>query len=184
MSRIGKMPVPISQGVEVRLDGNTVVAKGPKGTLSLVFEPEFVTVEVKDSEVIVTRKNDSKSAKARHGLYRNLLRNIIEGVSKGFSKKLEIKGVGYRAALKGSGLELSLGFSHPINYALPEGITVTFDEKSQTNFTVSGIDKQKVGQVSAEIRSFRPPEPYKGKGIKYADEHIARKAGKSVAKKS
>lgn len=184
MSRIGKMPVPITQGVETRLDGSTFVTKGPKGELSVAFEPEFVAVEIKDGEVIVTRKNDSKSARARHGLYRNLIRNAIEGVSTGFSKTLEIKGVGYRAMLKGTVLELNLGFSHPINYDLPEEITITFEEKSQTIFTVSGISKQLVGQVSAEIRSFRPPEPYKGKGIKYSDEHIARKAGKSVAKKA
>jgi large subunit ribosomal protein L6 len=184
MSRIGKMPVPITEGVEVRLDGNTFVAKGPKGEQSLTFETAYVAVEIKDGEVVVTRKDDSKSARARHGLYRNLIRNAIEGVSVGFSKTLEIKGVGYRAMLKGTTLELNLGFSHPVNYDLPEGITITFEEKSQNIFTVSGINKQLVGQVSAEIRSFRPPEPYKGKGIKYSDERIARKAGKSVAKKA
>jgi large subunit ribosomal protein L6 len=184
MSRIGKMPVPVPEKVEVRLDGNTFVAKGPKGEQIVPFESEYVALEIKDNQVIVTRKNDSKSARARHGLYRNLARNAIEGVSQGFSKTLEIKGVGYRAMLKGTELELNLGFSHPINYKLPEGITIQFEEKSQTNFTVSGINKQLVGQVSAEIRSFRPPEPYKGKGIKYSDEHIARKAGKSVAKKA
>jgi len=183
MSRIGKMPVPITQGVEVRLDGDVFVAKGPKGELTVPFESEYVALEIKDGEVVVTRKSDSKSARARHGLYRNLARNAIEGVSTGFSKTLEIKGVGYRAMLKGTILEMNLGFSHPVNYQLAEGITITFEEKSQTVFTVSGISKQLVGQVSAEIRSFRPPEPYKGKGIKYSDEHIARKAGKSVAKK-
>ncbi len=177
------MPVPIPQEVETRLDENTFVAKGPKGEQSLAFEPEFVAIEIKDGEVIVTRKNDTKSARARHGLYRNLVRNAIQGVSEGFSKTLEIKGVGYRAMLKGNVLELNLGFSHPVNYTLPEGVSVEFEEKSQNILTVSGISKQLVGQVAAEIRSFRPPEPYKGKGIKYSDEHIARKAGKSVAKK-
>jgi len=183
MSRIGKMPVPFPENVEVRLEGDLLIVKGPKGELKMDFDSAFVSLEIKDNEIIVTRKNDTKPARARHGLYRNLARNLVQGVTEGFSKTLEIKGVGYRAALQGKSLELNLGFSHPIKYNLPEGVEVVFAEKSQTIFTISGIDKQLVGQVSADIRSFKKPEPYKGKGIRYSDEHVARKAGKSVSKK-
>ncbi|MCF7831048.1 50S ribosomal protein L6 [Candidatus Gracilibacteria bacterium] len=184
MSRIGKLPVPFPENIEVRLEGDCLVVKGPKGELKMNFDSAFVSLEIKDHKIIVTRKDDSKAAKGRHGLYRNLARNLVLGVTKGFSKTLEIKGVGYRAALQGRTLELNLGFSHPIKYNLPEGVDVVFEEKSQTNFTISGIDKQLVGQVAADIRDFKKPEPYKGKGIKYSDEYVARKAGKSVSKKS
>jgi len=183
MSRIGKLPIIKKENIEVRLEGEVITIKGPKGELSLRFEPDLVEIVQTDGVLQVNRKNDTKPARARHGLYRSLLQNMIEGVSDGFSKSLEIKGVGYRGVVQGKTLELSLGYSHPIHYAIPEGVEIKFEEKSQTLFTVSGIDKQLVGQVSAEIRSFRKPEPYKGKGIKYTDEHIARKAGKSVTKK-
>lgn len=179
------MPVTLPQNVELTIDGSTVRVKGPKGELTMTFDPQYVTISVKDGEVIIERTNESKDARARHGLYRSLIANMAEGVSNGFSKTLEIKGVGYRGMMKGSDtLELNLGFSHPIVYKLPQGVEVKFEEKSQNILTVSGIDKQLVGQVAAEIRSFRKPEPYKGKGIKYSDERIARKAGKSVAKKA
>ncbi len=183
MSRIGKKSISLPANVEIRLEGSTVRVKGPKGELSLVVNPDYASVKVEEGSIFVSRKGESKNALAHHGLYRNLLNNLVEGVTNGFAKTLEIKGVGYRAALKGRTLELALGYSHPVSYALPEGVEIKFEEKSQNNFTISGMDKQLVGQVAAEIRSFRKPEPYKGKGIKYSTERIARKAGKSVAKK-
>ncbi|MCF7812120.1 50S ribosomal protein L6 [Candidatus Gracilibacteria bacterium] len=183
MSRIGKKPVSLPEKVEITLEQDSLRAKGPKGELTMKFNPELVTIKQEEGTILVERKNDSKQARAHHGLYRNLTQNIIQGVTDGFSKKLEIKGVGYRAALKENILELNLGYSHPVQYNIPEGITISFEEKSQNIFTVAGIDKQLVGQTAAEIRSFRKPEPYKGKGIKYSDEIIARKAGKSAAKK-
>lgn len=179
MSRIGKKPVVVPTGVTVSVDGNSVTAKGPKGELSLSFEPEFVSVSQEENEVVVTRANDEKVSRARHGLYRSLLNNIVEGVSTGFSKRMEIRGVGYRGSMKGRTLELHLGFSHLVNYEVPAGVDVVFDDKSQTVFTVSGADKQLVGEVAANIRSYRSPEPYKGKGIRYEDEYVAMKAGKS-----
>jgi large subunit ribosomal protein L6 len=182
MSRIGKLPVEIPQNVEVKIDGDMVFAKGPKGELSLKFEPEFVSISSENGLVVVNRKNDEKASRARHGLYRSLIQNLMIGVTEGYAKKMEIKGVGYRGAMKGSSLELSLGFSHPINYDIPADITIQFEEKSQNIFTISGIDKQKVGQVSAEIRGFKKPEPYKGKGIRYFDEEVVRKAGKTASK--
>lgn len=182
MSRIGKIPVSVPDKVDVQIQDSAVIAKGPKGSLRCDFDSNLVEVSVADGLLTVSPKNDSQEAKSRHGLYRSLISNVFEGVTNGFSKTLEIKGVGYRGALKGRTLELNLGFSHVVNYPLPEGIDVTFEEKSQTVFTVSGIDKQLVGQVSAEIRSFRKPEPYKGKGIRYKDEYILRKAGKSIKK--
>ncbi|MCF7905931.1 50S ribosomal protein L6 [Candidatus Gracilibacteria bacterium] len=183
MSRIGKLPIGLTENVEVRLEGDLVTVKGPKGELFLRFNPNLVKILQENGQLQVQRKNDTKPARASHGLYRSLLHNMVEGVSNGFSKSLEIKGVGYRGTVQGSVLELSLGYSHPIHYPIPEGVEIKFEEKSQTLLTVSGIDKQLVGQVAAEIRNFRRPEPYKGKGIKYTDERIARKAGKSVAKK-
>ncbi len=183
MSRIGKKPVAVPQGVEVTVQDNILSVKGPKGTLTQEIETEYVDVKVEDGQLVVNRKNDSKSARSRHGLYRSLAQNLVQGVTEGFSKTLEINGVGYRAAIKGKVFELQLGFSHPINFQIPEGIEISFpDEKKQNIFMVSGIDKQLVGQVAANIREFRKPEPYKGKGIKYVDEHIARKAGKSAKK--
>ncbi len=182
MSRIGKLPVEIPQNVEVKIDGSTIFVKGPKGELAMKFEPEFVTLSSEDGIVVVNRKNDEKVSRARHGLYRSLVQNLMIGVTDGYAKKMEIKGVGYRAMLKGNVLELNLGFSHPINYDIPTDIKVVFEEKSQNIFTISGIDKQKVGQIAAEIRAFKKPEPYKGKGICYFDEDVARKAGKTAAK--
>ena len=182
MSRVGNKPVPILSGVEVTIDGSVVKAKGPKGELLVTIESPLVKVEAKDNEIVLTRVDESQEARSRHGLYRSLINNAIEGVVNGSSKTLEIKGVGYRAALKGQILELNLGYSHSIEFQIPEGIEIKFDEKNNSIFTVSGIDKQLVGQTAADIREFRKPEPYKGKGIRYIDEYILRKAGKAAAK--
>lgn len=178
MSRIGKRPIPIPQGVEVKIDGALVEVRGPKGTLSHEVPPE-IEVGVSDGQIWVRRKDESRRAKALHGLNRTLIANMVEGVTKGFEKKLEIVGVGYRAALEGKALKLTLGYSHPVIYPTPEGIEISVD--NPTSITVRGIDKQRVGQVAAEIRALRPPEPYKGKGIRYAGEEIRRKAGKGRA---
>lgn len=174
------MPVTVPAGVEITIGKTNVKVKGPKGEMTMAYESAFVSFAQGDGDVTVTRADDTKTSRARHGLYRALLHNLIVGVTEGFAKTLEIRGVGYRAALQGKQLVLNLGYSHPINYNLPEGIEVKFAEKENNIFTVSGMDKQKVGQVAAEIRSFRKPEPYKGKGIRYKDEYVARKAGKSV----
>lgn len=182
MSRIGKLPVTIPEKVEVKIDGNVVHVKGPKGELSQNFEIEFVTVALEDGVLQVERNSDSKAARSRHGLYRSLIQNLIEGVTDGFSKSLEVRGVGYRVAQKGADLEFNLGYSHPILFPLPEGVEVTFDEKNGNLFTLTCIDKQLVGQTAANIRSLRKPEPYKGKGVRYADEIVQLKAGKSAAK--
>jgi large subunit ribosomal protein L6 len=176
MSRIGKVPVNIPDGVKVAIDGQSVSVTGPKGSLGIELKPEIEAV-VDGSAVVVRKKGESRAARELYGLSRTLIANMVEGVSKGFEKKLEIVGVGYRAAVQGKVLNLSLGFSHPVLYDLPEGISVNVE--NQTQVTVSGIDKQLVGQVAAEIRAFRKPEPYKGKGVKYADEVIKRKAGKA-----
>ena len=181
MSRIGKKPVTIPEKVEVKIDGNVVSVKGPKGELSQTFEAEFVSLKQVDGTIVVERANDSKSARARHGLYRSLFQNLIDGVNEGFEKGLEVRGVGYRVAQKGQALEFNLGFSHPITFPLPEGVSVTFDEKNQNIFTLASVNKQLVGQVAANIRKLRKPEPYKGKGIRYVDEHIVLQAGKSAA---
>lgn len=175
MSRIGKLPISIPSGVTITVDPDFITVAGSKGTLKQ-FTMEGVNVEVKDSEVNVTRVNDEPKIRAKHGLMRALINNMVQGVSAGFSKQLEINGVGYRVALAGQGLKMNLGFSHEVNYALPQGINATVE---QNKITVSGIDKQQVGQVAAEIRALKKPEPYKGKGIKYADERIIRKSGKS-----
>lgn len=182
MSRIGKLPVVIPANVEIKVDSNLVVVKGPKGELKQDFEPEFVNVAIEEGNVIVTRLNDSKTAKSRHGLYRSLIANMIEGSVNGFTKSLEIRGVGYRGKVNGSTVELNLGYSHPINYAIPEGIVAEFDKEQNNVLHINGINKQLVGQVASNIRSFRKPEPYKGKGIRYVGEHVAMKAGKSAAK--
>ena len=180
MSRIGRMPIAIPAGVTVDIaENNKVTVKGPKGTLERALAPEM-EITLEGNEIVVTRPNDLKRNRALHGLTRTLLNNMVVGVTEGFSKNLEINGVGYRAQLKGTALNLSLGFSHPVIVEPPEGIT--FDVPSATAITVSGIDKEVVGQIAAEIRSFREPEPYKGKGIKYAGEHIRRKEGKAGAK--
>lgn len=179
MSRIGKLPVAIPAGVEVKIDENNVITvKGPKGTLvrTLVLQPKM-EVKVEGSELVVTRGNDQKKSKAFHGLTRTLIANMVEGVTKGYEKKLEIQGVGYRAAKKGKVLDLSLGFSHPVEMEDPEGV----ESKVEGNIiTVSGIDKEKVGQFAAEIRAKRKPEPYKGKGVRYVGEYVRRKEGKTA----
>ena len=175
MSRIGKKPVAVPSGVDVKVDGQTVKAKGPKGELSVTLVND-VTVEMTDDGVQVNPVNDTKRARSMWGMSRTLVANIFSGVTDGFSKHLEINGVGYRAQMKGKDLSLALGLSHDVVYPAPEGIKI--ECPSQTEIVVSGIEKQTVGQVAAEIRSFRPPEPYKGKGIKYKDEYIFRKEGK------
>jgi large subunit ribosomal protein L6 len=175
MSRIGKLPIAVPSGVTITVDPDFVTVSGSKGTLKQ-FTMQGVTVEQKDNEVVVTRSNDEPKNRAKHGLMRALINNMVNGVSSGFSKKLEINGVGYRVALQGTSLKLNLGFSHDVIYDLPQGITATVE---QNTITISGIDKQQVGQVAAEIRALKKPEPYKGKGIKYADERIIRKSGKS-----
>jgi len=180
MSRIGRMPVEIPQGVTVDVNpGNHVVVKGPKGQLEFNFNPRL-TIKIEGNQIVIERPNDEKKIRALHGTTRAVVNNMVTGVSKGFEKVLEIKGIGYRAFAKGKTLELHLGFSHPVIYQLPEGIEVEVDRDN--NVFVRGIDKQKVGQVAAEIRSFRPPEPYKGKGIRYRGERIILKAGKSAKK--
>ncbi len=176
MSRIGKLPVALPAGVKVSLDGTKLSVQGPKGSLSQELH-ERMTIAVETDKIVVTRPTDEKQDTALHGLTRSLINNMVVGVTTGFEKVLEINGVGYRAEVKGKELTLSLGFSHPVVYELPEGITVEVEK--QTKLTVKGIDKQLVGSAAAKIRSFREPEPYKGKGIKYADEHIVRKAGKA-----
>ncbi|RMD87828.1 MAG: 50S ribosomal protein L6 [Alphaproteobacteria bacterium] len=175
MSRIGKKPIEIPAGVTVNVDGARVTAKGPKGELALALMDE-VEAKLEGNVLVVTPRDDSKRSHAMWGMQRTLVANIIEGVSKGFEKRLEITGVGFRAQARGRTLNLQLGYSHDIEYAVPEGVTVETPE--QTKIVVSGIDKQKVGQVAAEIRAYRKPEPYKGKGVKYAGEYIFRKEGK------
>lgn len=179
MSRIGNQPVTLPKGVTVTRSGETLSAKGPKGQLSMAV-PDFVDFEIADDEVVVKRHNDSKPARARHGLGRALLANMVTGVSEGFSKKLEIVGVGYRAELKGKVLVLSLGYSHPVEFPVPEGIEIKVEKP--TALTVSGIDKEQVGQVAAVLRGYRAPDAYKGKGVRYADETIRLKAGKAGTK--
>ena len=179
MSRIGKLPVAIPAGVDVKLEeGNVITVKGPKGTLTRKLVDDL-EVKVEGAEVIVTRPSDLKRYKSLHGLTRTLIANMVEGVTNGYSKVLEINGVGYRAAKAGKKLTLTLGYSHPVEMEDPEGITTTVDGNK---ITVSGIDKEKVGQFAAEIRTKRPPEPYKGKGIKYSTETIRRKVGKTGKK--
>lgn len=175
MSRIGKLPIPVPSGVTITVDSDQITVAGGKGTLTQFTMPD-ITVKQEGDEVLVTRANDEPKVRAKHGLMRSLVNNMIVGVSTGFSKKLEINGVGFRVALSGNGLKMNLGFSHEVNYALPQGITAAVE---QNTITISGIDKQQVGQVAAEIRALKKPEPYKGKGIKYEDERIIRKSGKS-----
>ena len=177
MSRIGKMPVPVPKGVEVKQDNGSLSVKGPKGELSLTVHPEM-TVVVDEAEIRVERPSDQKEHRALHGLTRSLISNMVEGVTEGFSRTLEIVGVGYRAEPKGKGIQLNLGFSHTIQYDAADGVKL--ECPSPTTVVVSGADKQAVGQAAAEIRSFRPPEPYKGKGIRYQGEQIRRKAGKTA----
>ena len=175
MSRIGKKPIDIPTGVEVKVEGTEVVVSKGKDVKRLDTHGR-VEIEIKDNQIIFHRKGDDKASSAFWGTYRSLTQNMIIGLTQGFEKKLEINGVGYRAAVKGKTLELQLGFSHPVIYEIPEGIEISVEKNI---ITVKGQDKQKVGQVAAEIRAFRPPEPYKGKGVKYVDEVILRKAGKT-----
>ena len=175
MSRIGKKPVPVPAGVSASVEGQTVKAKGAKGELSFVVHDE-VLVKLEDGAVSVDPRDQSKEARSKWGMSRSMIVNIFEGVEKGFEKKLEISGVGYRAAMQGKNVQLSLGFSHEVVYDVPAGITVAVPKP--TEIVVTGIDKQQVGQVAAEIREYRGPEPYKGKGVKYAGEKIVRKEGK------
>ncbi|MDZ4655759.1 MAG: 50S ribosomal protein L6 [Coriobacteriia bacterium] len=177
MSRIGKQPIPVPSGVEVTINGSEVAVKGPKGTLTQTFVSDM-SIELTDGVILVTRPSDERRHRSLHGLTRTLVANMVIGVSEGFQKNLEINGVGYRAVLKGNDLDMSLGFSHPVVVIAEEGIT--FEVPSPTKISVKGIDKQRVGQVAAEIRKLRPPEPYKGKGIRYAGEHVRRKLGKAA----
>lgn len=178
MSRLGKVPVPVPDGVTVNIADATLSAKGPKGTLSVKLTGD-VKVEMRDGNVVIDRHGDSRSDRSRQGLVRSLIANVVNGVHQGFERTLEINGVGYRAEAKGSELHLSLGYSHPIIYQLPDGVTASVDK--QTVVTLSGPDRQLVGEVAANIRDLRRPEPYKGKGIRYSDEQIRRKAGKAGA---
>ena len=178
MSRIGKTPIEIKSGVEVVVNADSVEIKGPKGTLAQSI-PEGIEVQKEEETIIVKRDNDLRETKALHGLVRSLLNNMGQGVTEGYQKQLELVGVGYRAQSKGNNaLELQLGFSHPVKYSAPDGITL--EVPSQTEINISGIDKQVVGQVAADIRALKKPEPYKGKGIRYVGEHIIRKAGKTA----
>ena len=179
MSRIGKLPVSVPSGVTVTLDGNTVTVKGPKGELTRVI-PADMKVSQENGTVTVARPSDEAKHKALHGLSRTLIANMVEGVTKGFSKQLDIVGVGYKAETRPYGLQLALGFSHPVEYKAPKGIKLT--APAPTQIIIEGANKEVVGQVAAELRSLRPPEPYKGKGIKYAGEQIRRKAGKAGGK--
>jgi len=184
MSRIGNLPVPISDKVEFSVNADNIATfKGEKGTNTLRIHPN-ITIEKSDGELIIKRNNDEKSNRALHGLFRALINNAVVGVSEGYTKKLEIIGVGYRASISGDVLELNLGYSHPIFFVPPEGITIEVDTKTSKNpiLVITGVDKEMVGQVAAKIRSFRKPEPYKGKGIRYLGEQVRRKAGKSAAK--
>jgi large subunit ribosomal protein L6 len=176
MSRIGKNPVAIPAGVDVKIDGQTVTVKGPKGELSVTIS-EPINVAVEEKTVVVSRPNDERRNRALHGLSRTLVQNLVVGVTEGYTRKLEIFGVGYRVALKGSDLEFALGYSHPVPIKAPAGIT--FAVESPTKFSVSGIDKQQVGQISANIRRLRRPDPYKGKGVRFEGEQIRRKVGKT-----
>jgi large subunit ribosomal protein L6 len=179
MSRIGKQPIPLEQGVDVKLTGNIVEIKGPKGKLQVNLQ-DGISASVEDATLTVTRADDETQTRSHHGLVRALLANAVTGVSKGWQKELDIVGIGYRAESKGSSVAFSLGYSHPIDFAVPDGIEIDVDAKTN-RVTVKGIDRQQVGQVAAEIRALRPPEPYKGKGIRYADERVRTKAGKQGA---
>ncbi len=182
MSRIGKNPVVIPAGVTVSREANgVIVVKGPKGELRYQ-STDHLTIQINENEVVIVREGEDLKRKSMHGLVRTLIQNMVTGVTQGFVRRLEINGVGYRAQMQGTKLVLSLGYSHPVEYPAPDGITIKMDEEKKNVIVISGIDKQKVGQVAAEIRSFRKPEPYKGKGVKYEEERIKRKAGKTAAK--
>ncbi len=178
MSRVGRQPIPVPDGVEVKIDGARVSVKGPKGQLESSFDPE-IQIALADGVVNVTRPTDQPRHRSLHGLTRSLVANMVEGVTDGFERILEIHGVGYKAEKRGNGLVLQLGFSHPVEFPAPKGIEFALD--SPTLIKVHGIDKQMVGEVAARIRQVRPPEPYKGKGVRYQNEHVRRKAGKAAA---
>jgi len=180
MSRIGKKEIPLPKGVEVRHEGNVVTVKGPKGSLQTAVVPG-IDVKIENNVVNFTRRDEEGKTRAFHGLMRALVANNVKGVSEGFKRELDIVGVGYRAEVKGKEVVFQLGYSHPVRFAVPEGIDIVVDAKTG-HITITGIDKQKVGQTAAEIRSLREPDPYKGKGIKYSDETIRRKAGKAAGK--
>lgn len=182
MSRIGKKPIIVPTGIDISIEPAILKVKGPKGELTVPFEPEYVTFKQEENNLSVERADDTKASRSRHGLYRSLAANAIEGVLNGYSKILLIKGVGFRGEMKGNGIEFRLGFSHTIQFEIPEGIKAEFDKKEVGMLTISGISKQLVGQVASNIRALKKPEPYKGKGIRYSDEHVVRKAGKSAAK--
>lgn len=183
MSRVGKQPVKIPSGVTVAYENGVLTCKGPKGELSLSPHKD-IKIIVTETQIVTKRPSDDREHKSLHGLTRSLIANMIIGVTQGFIRKLEVNGVGYRFQIQGKKLNLSLGYSHPIEYDAPEGIEFKQDEEKKNVLIISGIDKQLVGQTAADIRSFRKPEPYKGKGIKYLEEHITRKAGKTAAKGS
>ena len=177
MSRIGRLPVPVPAGVDVTINGNDVTVKGPKGTLSRTIAQPLSVTRQEDGTILVTRPNDERESRSLHGLSRTLINNMIIGVTEGYTKNLEIVGTGYRAAQKGTGIELSLGFSHTVVVEAPEGITLKVD--GNLKIEVSGISEEQVGEVAANIRKIRPPEPYKGKGVRYAGENVRRKVGKA-----
>ncbi len=177
MSRIGKQPIPIPSKVKVKVDGQQVSVEGPKGKLNWQL-PSRTSIKLDKDQLIVSRQGEDAQVKALHGLSRALVNNMVRGVSEGFVKKLEIQGVGFKAAVQGKSVNLSLGYSHPVVYAIPDQIKVTVEEN--TKLTIEGPDRQVVGQVASEIRSFYPPEPYKGKGVRYVGEHVVRKEGKTV----
>ncbi len=177
MSRIGRLPIPVPAGVDITIDGQLVTVKGPKGTLSHTIAEGITLARQDDGTLLVQRPDDSRENRALHGLTRSLVANMVTGVTDGYAKAMEIRGVGYRVAAKGSDLEFALGYSHPVPVQAPEGIT--FEVASPTKFTVRGIDKQKVGEVAANIRKLRKPDPYKGKGVRYEGEHIKLKVGKT-----
>jgi len=179
MSRIGKKPVPLPKGVTATVDGQTVVIKGPKGSLTRTFHPHM-RLALENGELVVTRPSDDRAHRALHGLTRALLANMVEGVTQGFRKQLELHGVGYKAEAQGKGVKLVVGLSHPVEFPAPAGVQISVE--NNTLVKIEGIDKELVGQVAAEIRKVRPPEPYKGKGIRYQGEHVRRKAGKAGAK--
>jgi large subunit ribosomal protein L6 len=177
MSRIGKQPVPVPSGVDVTIDGRNVSVKGPKGTLTLDIAEPITVDRAEDGAIVVTRPDDERRSRSLHGLSRTLVANLVTGVTEGYTTKMEIFGVGYRVALKGQSLEFALGYSHPVVIDAPEGIT--FAVETPTKFSITGIDKQQVGQISANIRRLRRPDPYKGKGVRYEGEQIRRKVGKT-----
>lgn len=181
MSRIGRLAITIPSGVTVEKTGNTLIVKGPKGELNKKIHPNMEIV-IEENQIWVKKPSETKQNRSLHGLTRTLVANMVTGVAKGFEKKLEIIGIGYRAQPSGGKITLSLGYSHPIEYKAPEGVTFEADEEKKNIITIKGISKELVGETAAKVRSFRPPEPYKGKGIRYMDEYVARKAGKSATK--